>query len=214
MTELGEPLLAVLDEDADDPHARTGPGWRPHPWWAWTLALLALGFTGLLVAGALLHAADFGTSLRPRGCDASALPGLALLATGGLCLTLAMQLARLRWDEAFIAWDAGSLVLSLPIPTTMLALTLPGVFGCAVGRDIARLDGIGAGLVGTPGIALAAAAALFVGVALGAVAHVGWVAIDHGAQHVPGIVELAIQEAEALRSDQGASRFRGVDSGD
>lgn len=214
MTELGEPLLAVLDEDADDGFARGGSGWRPNPWWGWTLALLALGAGCLLAAGAMLHAADYGTSLRPRGCDASSLPGLGLLAAAGLCLTLAAQFARLRWDEAFLAWDAGSLVLSLPIPATLLALTLPGAFGCALGRDIARLDGIGSALVATPGIALAAGASVLVGVALGSVAHVGWVTVDHAAGHTAGIVELAIEEAEALRSDERAARFRGVDSGD
>lgn len=213
MSELGERLLAALRDEDGDTHA--AGGWRPHPWWAWTLALLALGTVALLVAGTLLEAANFGTSLRARTCDASPLAGLGMLAAAGMLLALAMQLARLRWDEAStISWDAGSLVLSLPVPALLLALTLPGVLGCPLGRDVARLDGIGSALVGTPGIALAAGGAMLLGVALGAVAHVGRAPEDALAAPEPGIVDLAIAEAEALRADEAAARFRGVESGE
>jgi hypothetical protein len=125
-----------------------------------------------------------------------------------------MQLARLRWEESFLVWDVGSLVLSLPVPVAVLAATLPGVLGCALARDIADIGGLGDALVGTPGIALAAAAATLVGVALGGIAHVGWTLLDQGTAPPPGIVELAIAEAEALQTDEIASRFHGVESGD
>lgn len=213
MSELGEPLLAVLDED-DDAGSRTPGGWRPHPWWAWTVALLALGTAALLVAGLLLEAANFGTSLRARSCDSSPLAGLGMLAAAGMLLALAMHVARLRWHDASLAWDTGSLVLSLPVPALVLALTLPGVLGCELGSDIAKVDAIGPALVGTPGIALAAAAALLLGVAIGAVAHVGWHGVEHAPPPEPGIVDLAIQEAEALEAEGAAARFHGVESGE
>jgi hypothetical protein len=215
VSELGEPLLAVLrDEEADD-GGRGARGWRPHPWWAWTIALLALGTVALLVAGTLLEAANFGTSLRARTCDASPLAGLGMLACAGMLLAAAMQFARLRWDDgAVVTWDAGSLVLSLPVPALMLALTLPGVLGCSLARDIAQVGGLGDALVGTPGIALAAAGATLLGVALGAVAHVGELGGDGGSGPPPSIVELAIEEAEALRADEAAARFHGVESGE
>lgn len=214
MSELRDPLLAELDEHGEDAATRFARSWKPQPWWAWTLALLALGAAALLVAGGLLSSADFGTSLRARTCDTSPVAGLLLLAAGGACLMLGMQLARLRWEESFLVWDAGSLVLTLPIPVALLAATLPGVLGCAAGREIARLGVLGDALVGTPGIALAAAASALVGVALGGVAHVGWTLLDHAAAPAPGIVELAIAEAEALQTDQAATRFHGVESGE
>jgi hypothetical protein len=214
VSELGDPLLAVLDDDGEDAATRFGRSWRPHPWWAWTLALLALGAVALLAAGVLLHSADFGTSLRARTCDTSPVGGLLLLAAGGACLMLGMQLARLRWEESFLVWDVGSLVLTLPIPAALLAATLPGVLGCALARDIAQVGGLGDALVGTPGIALAAGASTLLGVAFGGVAHVGWTLLDQGTAPAPGIVELAIAEAEALQRDEAATRFHGVESGE
>lgn len=215
MSDAGEPYGGALD--VDDPAgegARFGRGWRPRPWWGWTLALLTLAAVSMLGAGAMLASADFGTSLRPRGCDPSALPGLGMLAVSGLLIGLAMQVARLRWEESFLVWDAGSLVLSLPIPLAVLAAALPGVLGCEAGRDIAQLDVLGDPLVGTPGIALAAGASTLVGLVLAGVAHVGWLALDQPASPPPGIVELAMQEAEALQSDEAAARFHGVESGE
>lgn len=210
----GEPWSLVTDaDDLDDP-ARDRRGWRPQPWWAWTLGLLGTGAVSLLVAGALLASADFGTSLRPRGCDASPLPGLAMLAVAGLAIGMSMQVARLRWPEAFVVWDAGSLVLSLPIPLAVLAAALPAALGCAAGRTIAQLAVVGDPLVGTSGIALAGASSALVGVGIAGAAHVGWVSPEQGGTPSPGIVELAMQEAEALRADEAAARFHGVESGE
>lgn len=198
--------------DEVDATRLVGTSWQPTPWWGWTLALLGLATLSLLGAGAMLSSAEFGTSLRARGCDPSALPGLGMLALGGLLAGLALQTARLRWPDSYLVWDAGSLVLSLPIPAALLVATLPGVLGCAAGRDIARLDVLGDPLVGTAGIALCAAASVLVGVAIAGSAHVGWVAAHGGgSEQPPGIVELAMAEAEALEAEGASSRFRGVE---
>lgn len=205
---------AAVDAEAEAT-SRMSRSWRPTPWWAWTVALLVVGAGALIAAGALLAGAEFGTSLRPRDCDPSPLPGLGAIGVGALATGLALQVARLRWADSFIVWDAGALVLSLPIPGALLVGTLPGVLGCPVARDIAAVDGFGAALVGTAGIALASASAALVGVAIAACAHVGWVSpVPMAADAPPGIVELAMQEAEALEQDPSVGRFHGVDSGD
>lgn len=198
-------------DDEPDAVERT---WHPSPWWAWMLGLSLLGTVALVGAGTLLADADFGTSLRARGCDPSALPGLGLLAFATLSLGLGLQVARLRWPESFVVWDAESLLLSLPIPLGLLAATLPAVLGCAAGSDIAKLPLVGSALAGNPGIALAACAAALVGTGVAASMHVGWVAPLSGSDAAPGIVELAMQEAEALEQQGATSRFHNVESGD
>jgi hypothetical protein len=203
-----------IDEEVEQT-ARLGRSWQPHPWWAWSLGALLAGPIVLLVAGTQLAGADFGTSLRARGCDASPLGGIILLAIGAMLLALGFQLARLRVVGAVLTLDLASLVVSLPIPAALLAATLPGVFGCSSATDIARVGLVGDALVGTSGIAMAACAAALVGVALATVAHVSWLApLTTVADVTPGIVELAIQEAEALEAEGAAHRFHGVDSGE
>lgn len=209
MTDAGS-LSELTGEEAED---APPVAWQPRPWWAWALSLLTLGAGATLLGGTLLAGAEFGTALRARDCDSSPLAGLGMLAAAGLALGLALQAIRLRWHGAVLVWDAGSLLLSLPIPLALLAATLPAVLGCPAGARIADMALIGSALVGPAGIALAAAASALVGVALAGCAHVGWVSAHGGAgEHQPGIVELAMAEAEALEADSTAGRFHGIDS--
>jgi hypothetical protein len=191
-----------------------GGGWQPTPWWTWTLVLLAGGVAALLVAGEQLASADLGTSLRARSCDTSAVGGVLFLVLGGVLLGLAFACARLRVPGAVLVWDLGSLVLALPIPAALLAATLPGRLGCHASVTIAKVGLVGDALVGASGLALAGAAAVLCGAALASAAHVTWLApIGAGVDQPPGIVELAIQEAEALEAEGAAARFHNVDSG-
>jgi hypothetical protein len=97
----------------------------------------------------------------------------------------------------------------------LLAVTLPGLLGCSIGQDIASIGLVGDALVGAPGITLAGAAAALTGAAFGSAAHVTWQASTIGlVEHAPGIVELAMEEAEALSQDRAAQRLHGVDSGE
>ena len=197
------------DEHASAPVARA---WQPHPWWAWHLAFVALAIAALLGGGIALSNAEFGTSLRARACDASPLGGIALLIAGGLLATVGMQLARLQHPSAVVGLEVRGAAFALPMPTLLLAATLPGLMGCAIGQDIAAIGLVGDALVGAPGLVLAGAAAALVGVALGSTVHVTWLAPVFGVVEEPlGIVELAMQEAEALESDAAAQRFHGVD---
>ncbi len=205
-----DPLDLVLGVELEDaPVARS---WQPRPWWAWHLALAALGAAALVGGGVALSNAELGTSLRTRGCDASPLGGLVLLLVGAILVTVATQLARLQHPSAVFGWAWRGLAFALPVPALLLAATLPGVLGCGLSQDIAGIGVIGDALVGAPGIVLAGAAAALVGAALGSVAHVTWMSPQIGlVDESPGIVELAMQEAEALEADRTAERFHGVD---
>ena len=188
-------------------HAR-----QPQPWWAWYLAAVAGACVALIAGGAQLAGADLGTSLRARGCDASALPGLALLAVGGVLAIAASALARLQHPAALLGWEWRGVWFLLPLPALVLAGTVPGVLGCSIGQDIAQLAVVGDALVGAPGIALAGAGAALAGAALGSCLHVTWLAPQSSVvDEPPGIVELAMAEAEALETDSASQRFQGVD---
>lgn len=184
------------------------------PWWAWTLAGVVGGLVLLLVAGGQLADATFGTSLRARGCDSSSVGGLVLLVLAGLALQLGWRSARLRVPGATIVFDPAALAVTVPVPALLLAATLPGVLGCGAATDVARVGIVGDALVGTSGLMLAAAACVLVGAALASCASVVLVDLGLLDDESPGIVELAIAEAEALEEDPGATRFHGVDSGE
>ncbi len=200
----------ALDGDhADAPVARA---WRPQPWWAWHLAFVALGVAVAIGGGIALSNAEFGTSLRARGCDWSPTGGVALLIVGALLLVVGMQLARLQHPSAVVGLEWRGMAFALPVPILLLALTLPGLLGCSLGQDIASWGVVGDALVGAPGLILAGTAAALVGVALGSAVHVTWLAPVIGiVDDTPGIVELAMQEAEALETDAASQRFHGVD---
>lgn len=200
----------ALDHDHVD--APVSRAWRPQPWWAWHAGALALGSLALLAGGVALSNAELGTSLRARACDASPLAGLAMLALGAVFVAVGMQLARLQHPSAVVGLEWRGMAFALPVPILLLVATLPGLLGCALGQDIASLGVIGDALVGAPGLLLAGAAAALVGVALGSVVHVTWLAPTIGiVDETPGIVELAMQEAEALQADAASTRFHGVD---
>lgn len=199
-----------LHDDFDD--APVARAWQPHPWWAWYLSVVALGILVLLGAGVALSNAEFGTSLRARGCDVSPLGGLALLVAGSLITVVGMQLARLQHHSAVVGIEWRGLAFAVPLPLVLLLATLPGVLGCSLGQDLSTIALFGATLVGTPGLMLAATSATLVGVALGSAVHVTWLAPVTGTvDDTPSMVELAMQEAEALQTDAASQRFHGVD---
>ena len=201
--------LDVLDEDAELVRAP----WSPRPWWAWTLALLALGAMLILLAGLQLADARFGTQLRSRGCDTSALGGLALLGAGALLTALGCIFTRLRRPVAVIELDAASLLVTLPVPIALLAATLPGLLGCSIRSDIASVGLVGEALVGMSGALLAAVAVTLIASAVAMVVQVVIVAGDLGvSDEAPDLVELAMAEAEALEEAGASEVFRGVDS--
>lgn len=208
-------LLAEDDTWADG-DVRGGRSLQPRPWWAWTLGAMTLGFVALLAAGALLADARLGTALRVRACDTQAVPAVVLLVLGGLLLSLAFTCSRLHHHGAILRWDASTLAVALPAPATLLALTLPGLLGCAAASDVSDLPLVGEALVGQAGSMLAAVSAALVGAALGSGAHVSVASSASASGRVapPGIVELAMQEAEAVEAAGIASRYRGVDSGE
>ncbi len=191
----------------------TGTGLQlPGPWQAWTWVFLGGGVLVLLVAGRLLAGGSLGTSLAARGCDAGVLGAIALLFAGAALVVAGCAVARLRHPGAQLAIDWSTLAYALPLPVALLAATTPAVAGCRAARGFDNLPLLGDALVGPSAIVLAGCAAALVATALGSALAVGWVApaVSVGEQHV-GIVELAIREAEALDSDQGATRFRNVD---
>ena len=200
-----------------DPYApEPDLSWNTTSVWAWAAAALVAGAVLLVAAGAVLAHADFGTTLRARGCDASPLGGLALLAVGSSLVVAGAALARLRVPGAVLVLDWGSLGVSAPVPAGLLALTLPGALGCRLGRDLARLDGIGDAVSGTSGLLLAAGSCALLGSALGAVVHVTWLTArtpSTGPLASSDVVELAMAEADALANDPAATRFHGVDDG-
>lgn len=208
--------VADLDlDDGGDHVPAVAATWQPRRWWAWSIGALLLGACALLGAGLRFAETSFGTTLRERACDTSPLGGFALVAAGAMLTAFGMQLARLSADGAALVVDANVLALTLPIPTALLAATLPGVLGCSLARDIASLGLIGDALVGTSGLLLAAASSALVGVALASSAHVAWLAPQSAIEGTrPSLVELAMHDAEALQSDPAALRFHGVDSGD
>ena len=202
------------DGEFDDDHvdAAVARAWRPRSWWAWYLSLLSLGTAALLGGGVALSNAEFGTSLRARACDASPTGGVLLLVVGALLVMVGMQFARLQHPSAVVGLEWRGMAYALPVPLLLLVATMPGLLGCALGQDVASVGIVGDALVGAPGLTLAGAAAALVGVALGSVVHVTWLAPVTGVvDETPGIVELAMQEAEALESDAASQRFHGVD---
>ncbi|MCW2922658.1 MAG: hypothetical protein JWM98_62 [Thermoleophilia bacterium] len=217
---MSDAVEQLLDEPWDDEGgsgAHAGGGWarQPRPWWAWTLAALALGAAALVGGGLQLSGVELGTTLRARACDPSPLPGVALLVLAGLLLALGCSLARLHHDGSRLEWDVAALVVAVPVPATLLALTLPGVLGCDAASDIAAIGLVGDALVGQAGAMACAASAAVLGLALASAAHV--TRVEHlavGAAEPPGLVELAMQEAEAMRAEGFGQRFHGVDSGD
>ena len=201
--------IEVLDEDTEEER----PAWSPRPWWAWTLTLLGVGTALMFAAGAQLSDARFGTQLRARECDTSPLAGLVLLGCASLLLGVAMQLTRLRRSSAVVTWDVLGLLVTLPVPAALLAATLPGMLGCTISSDLAGVGLIGSALVGTSGVMLCASAVTLVGIALaGAVSVMAPIVQILPEPDMPGIVELAMVEAEALQSASAATRFRGVES--
>lgn len=208
----GEDVDYAAAHEDDDHGAPVARAWQPHPWWAWHLAFLAIGTAALVGGGVALSNAEFGTSLRARACDASPLPGLALLATGALLAAVGMQLARLQHPSAVVGLEWRGAAFAMPVPLVLMAVTMPGLMGCALGQDIAALGLVGGALVGAPGLTLAGAAAALVGISLGSAVHVTWIAPVVGiVDEAPGIVELAMQEADALQTDTASQRFHGVD---
>ena len=204
-----------LDDELHDGiggEPRLPPMWQPRPWWAWHLAAAIGSAAALLGGGAQLASADLGTSLRARGCDPSALPGITLLLLGGVLAMAALQLARLQHPAAMLGWEWRGTWLTLPVPSLVLAAALPGLLGCALGQEIATLAFVGDALVGASGVAVAGAAAALVGGAIAGAMHVTWQAsAGGGVEEPPGIVELAMAEAEALETDAASQRFHGVD---
>jgi len=176
------------------------------------MGALLVGVVALLAAGVSLAQADLGTSLRARACDTSSLTGLGLLLVGGLCIALGSQLVRLHGEGAILLFAGETLLVTVPIPASLLGLALPGTMGCAAARGIGNLPIIGEALIGTSGVTLAAAAASLTGAAFASAAHVSWTAPRVAvARAVPDLVDLAIEEAEALKHDPTATRFHGVD---
>jgi hypothetical protein len=201
----------VLEPDDEDASAAPGP-WQPQPWWAWSLVCVASSLALLLVAATRFADATFGTSLRARGCDSDLALALALLGAASLLLALGWKVAALSERSTQLGWSLRPIAWTLPVPALLLALTAPGVLGCAAARDLADLAVVGEALVGAPGLLLCGAATTLVGVALASAARVtSPLAAQELLDDSPGIVELAIAEAEALESDETARRFRGVD---
>lgn len=203
--------MSLVDDDlGEDPGPSTG--WQPRPWWAWFGVLLTGGVLALAWGGVRLASSDLGTSLRPRSCDGGVIAALALLGIGALLVLASMTVARLQHPGALLTWDASTLALTLPIPMLLLGGALPGVAGCRAARSLDELPLLGSALVGASGIALAGIAVALVAAALAGVASVSWLA-PAGVQdeEPPGIVELAIAEAEALEAEGASERFRGVD---
>lgn len=209
-------MTDVVDPFAEDPvEDSTAPAWQPRPWWAWSGGLLAAGLVLVLLAAARLSDGSLGTSLRPRGCDGDVAGALVLLAVGAVLAALGMSLARLHHPASILSWDLRSLPLTVPVPLFLVLGAAPGVLGCRSARDVAALPLAGEALVGAPGILTLGLGIALLAAALGAAANVAWIAPEPGrAEEQPGIVELAIEEAEAFRADGAGERFRGVDSTD
>lgn len=183
-----------------------------HWWWAAVLAAMVTGAALLLAAGAALAHADLGTELRARGCSGSPLAALALFVGAGFAIALAPKLARLRHGVSRIVLDPGALLVAAPVPAVLLALALPGLLGCRAATRIADVALVGGALVGAPGIAVAAASSLALGVALSAVVQVPRAqGAGDGPAEPPSIIELAIAEAEAREAERDAEQFRGID---
>jgi hypothetical protein len=202
--------VSILEEDPADERAAPD-GWQPRPWWAWAGTLIVGGTLLVAWAGTLLAAGDLGTTLRPRGCDGQVVGAIALLGAGALAVLAGMALTRLQEPGALLAWDAETLPWTLPAPLLLLGGTLPGVAGCTLARDLAALPVVGSALVGASGIVLAGAAVTLLAAALATTASVTAPQPDTGADEPPGIVDLAIAQAEALESEPASQRFRGVD---
>lgn len=194
---------------AEDAHAQQHPGGRLTPV-AVVVVSLALATACLLAAADRLSAADFGTALRARTCDASPLPGLGLLLAAGalLAVTAALQV-RLTRPGVHLHFDGGALGWTLPVPALLLAATLPGVLGCRVATRFDDVPLLGDALVGMSGTMVAAAAAVLVGVAVGS-AWRGERTLVLGGAHVDA-TSVVIEEAIADAHDPHAGRFRGVD---
>lgn len=203
---------------ADDPFAddsaeeATGPGWQPRPWWLWSGTLLAAGLAVVLWAGARLASGSLGTSLRTRACDGEVGGAIILMSVGTVLVAFGMSLARLHHPASVLSWDLRSLPWTVPVPLFLVLGAAPGVLGCGAARDVAELPLAGGALVGASGIIVLGVGIALLAAALAAAANVTWLAPEaaHG-DEAPGIVDLAIAEAEAFRAERGGERFRGVD---
>lgn len=206
-------MTAAVDPFADDSaEEATAPGWQPRPWWLWSGALLVAGFVGVLRAGTLVASGSLGTSLRPRACDGDVGGALILMAVGAVLMAFGMSLARLHHPASVLSWDLRSLPWTVPIPLFLVLGAAPGVLGCRAARDVAELPLAGGALVGSSGILVLGVGIALLAAALAAAANVTWLAPDPAhPEEAPGIVDLAIAEAEAFRADGAAERFRGVD---
>lgn len=192
-------------------------------WWAWTIGLLAAAGGLMLGAAAWLDDASIGAASfgggEAAGCDSSLVGGLTLLAAAGAALAAATASVDRRMPGAVIVWDWARLAFALPIPAAGLALTAPGMLGCASAGRIEQLGSLGESLLGTPGAAIGAASALALGAALVAGLRVDRpvdaMYFEGGAgEYDPAalIVERALEEAEAVEGSEELGRFRGVDS--
>jgi hypothetical protein len=190
-------------------------------WWAWTLALLALA--GALLYGAArwlddagLGSASFGRS--GGACDSSLVGGLVLLVAAGACLAAAAASVDRRVPGSAMVWDWARLAFALPVPAAGLALTVPGILGCAAAARIERMGATGEALLGTPGAALGAACALALGasIASGLRTERAWAVtsapVDGDWDASAELVERALADTEAQERADDAGRFRGVDS--
>lgn len=186
--------------------------WQPRPWWIWCSGLMVTGVLTIAWAGALLSGSELGTSLRARSCDGGALGAVAVLAAGAVLVLLGATMARLSHHGALLAWDPHPLRWTLPVPVLLLAVTLPGVAGCRAAATIANVAVVGSALVGASGLVLAGTAAALLAAALAGTVVVSWgVPSSALAEEPAGIVERAIQDAEAFRAEGAGERFHGVD---
>jgi hypothetical protein len=148
-------------------------------------ALIALG--AIWGAAAVLSEAALGRSAARPGCEPALGAGLLLLALAGAMLGL-VRVAVDRRYPVETRYDMVRLAAALPVPVACLALTAPGFLGCELALKLDRIDWLGRLVLGTPGLAIAAASALALGAAFVSAVRV----------QIP--VALVIQQYELERS--------------
>lgn len=141
----------------------------PHPplqhWLGVAATAMLLSVALLAGAGIVLSEAGLGRATVNRGCDGDFLLGLTLLVVSGALLGL----ARVSVDRRFaheVTYDGMRLAATLPVPLLGLVLAAPAFLGCTFALEVAEWGLLGRALLGTPGIAVAAACAFSTGFVL------------------------------------------------
>lgn len=188
---------------------------HPGRWWVLAALMSVAALCSLFGAGMALSAAGLGGSIPARGCNSSLVGGLTLLILTGLLVGAVRIVVDRRHVGHELSVDWARVAACLPVPIAGLALAAPNFLACSAAGRLDQWGRIGRALLGTPGIAVASASAILLGLV------VTW-SIRVGVPHLeaamiyeyeePSQVDQVLADVEARRAAADDEPYRGVES--